>query len=100
MEKLNLIVSDKIFIPVANQPTAPEVTTPKKEFSSSLNDAIEKIDNLQVGADVEASKLAHGNGNIHETALAFEEADVALRLAVKVRNKGVEAYQEIMRIQV
>jgi flagellar hook-basal body complex protein FliE len=100
MEKLNLIVSDKLFIPVANKPITPEVNAPSKEFSSNLNDAIEKIDNLQVNADVEVSKLSHGNGNIHETALAFEEADVALRLAVKVRNKAVEAYQEIMRIQV
>ena len=100
MEKLNLIVSDKLFIPIADKPTTPEVNAPSKEFSSNLNDAIEKIDNLQVSADIEASKLSHGNGNIHETALAFEEADIALRLAMKVRNKGVEAYQEIMRIQV
>ncbi len=100
MEKLNLIVSDKLFIPVADKPITPQVEEPGKAFSTSLNDAIERVDGLQVNADVEASKLSHGEGNLHETALAFEEADVALKLAVKVRNKGVEAYQEIMRIQV
>ena len=100
MEKLNLIVSDRVFIPVADKPITPDVQGPENKFSASLDEAIEHVDGLQVNADIEASKLSHGNGNLHETALAFEEADVALKLAVKVRNKGVEAYQEIMRIQI
>ena len=44
--------------------------------------------------------VALGGGNLHETALALEKADVALRVLSKVRNKVVEAYQEVMRMGV
>ena len=37
---------------------------------------------------------------LHEAALALEKADVAFRLATKVRTKLVEAYQEVMRMTV
>jgi flagellar hook-basal body complex protein FliE len=44
--------------------------------------------------------VAKGAGNLHEMALALEKADVAMRLAVRVRNKVVDAYNEIMRMGV
>ena len=51
-------------------------------------------------ADRQADAIAHGAGNLHEVALAFEKADVAMRLAGRVRNKLVDAYNEIMRMSV
>ncbi len=44
--------------------------------------------------------MALGGGNLHETAIALEKADIAMRVATKVRNKLVEAYQEVMRMSV
>lgn len=70
------------------------------DFSRDLGQAIAAVDNLQVNADQEADKLAHGAGNIHEVSLALEKADVAMRLAIKVRNKVVDTYNEIMRMSV
>jgi len=69
-------------------------------FADLLGGAIGKVDALQTQADAESEKLALGGGNLHETALALEKADVALRVLTKVRNKVVEAYQEVMRMQV
>jgi flagellar hook-basal body complex protein FliE len=69
-------------------------------FEGELSKAISAVDRLQLEADREAEKVALGGGNLHETALALEKADVALRLATKVRNKLVEAYQEVMRMTV
>jgi flagellar hook-basal body complex protein FliE len=69
-------------------------------FADALGQAIQHVDGLQVAADREAAEVANGGGNLHETALALEKADVALRVATKVRNKLVEAYQEVMRMQV
>ena len=69
-------------------------------FESELGKAISAVDQLQTQADAEAEKVALGGGNLHETALALEKADVAMRLATKVRNKLVEAYQEVMRMSV
>ena len=100
METSNLIVVDNTFIPVVDKPIAPQVEGGAVDFSSSLNSAIDRVNNLQVEADIEVSKLAHGNGNIHESAIAFEQADVTMRLAMKVRNKAIEAYQEVMRMPI
>jgi flagellar hook-basal body complex protein FliE len=69
-------------------------------FEGELTKAISAVDQLQTQADAEAEKVALGGGNLHETALALEKADVAMRLATKVRNKLVEAYQEVMRMNV
>jgi len=45
---------------------------------------------LATGEDVE----------IHEVMIAMEEADVSLRVAIAVRDKLIESYQEVMRMQV
>jgi flagellar hook-basal body complex protein FliE len=73
---------------------------PGSGFEGELGRALGAVEGLQTNADQEAEKLALGGGNLHEAALALEKADVALRLATKVRNKLVEAYQEVMRMTV
>lgn len=82
------------------QSRAPSGAAAASTFAGELGKAISAVDSLQVKADAETEALARGGGNLHETALALEKADVALRVAVKVRNKVVEAYQEIMRMNV
>jgi flagellar hook-basal body complex protein FliE len=69
-------------------------------FADALGKALATTDRLQLDADGQAAEIARGGGNLHETAIALEKADVALRVATKVRNKVVEAYQEIMRMTV
>jgi flagellar hook-basal body complex protein FliE len=71
-----------------------------ESFADALGKAISGVDGLQRDADRSAEQVAMGGGNLHETALALEKADTAIRLAVKVRNKIVDAYQEIMRMSV
>jgi len=69
-------------------------------FASALGDAIQSLDAAQLEADAAARTLANGGGNLHETALALEKADISMRVATKVRNKVIDAYQEIMRMSV
>ena len=68
------------------------------QFGSELGKAIGEIDKMQVAADTQADAVARGGGNIHEMALSLEKADVAMRLAMRVRNKLVDTYNEIMRM--
>jgi len=68
------------------------------QFGSELGKAIGEIDKLQSAADTQADAVARGAGNIHEMALSLEKADVAMRLAMRVRNKLVDTYNEIMRM--
>jgi flagellar hook-basal body complex protein FliE len=69
-------------------------------FAETLGQALGTVDKLQLDADGQAAKVANGGGNLHEMSLALEKADVSLRLAVKVRNKLLDAYNEIMRMGV
>jgi len=69
-------------------------------FAETLGNALQKVDDMQVDADQQAEKVALGGGNLHEMSLALEKADVSMRLAMKVRNKMIDAYQEIMRMSV
>lgn len=69
-------------------------------FADQLGQAIGSVDRLQLDADAEATKVAQGGGNLHETALALEKADVSMRLMTRVRNKLVDFYQEVMRMSV
>lgn len=69
-------------------------------FADALGNALGEVEKLQLQADQEAEKSAMGAGNLHETALALEKADVSMRVMTKVRNKVVEAYQEVMRMSV
>ena len=71
------------------------------DFSTVLKGAIEDINNLQNKADEAITKVQLDNtASIHEAVIALEKADVSFRAMMQVRNKIVEAYQEVMRIQV
>ena len=71
-----------------------------------LVDAGGKIHGLQflrtqAQADQAIRELVAGrNKNIHETMLAIERADSSLKLMMQVRNKVLDAYREVMRMQV
>jgi flagellar hook-basal body complex protein FliE len=82
---------------------APAPATPAAggaSFADALGQALGQVEALQLQGDQQAALSAMGQGNLHETALALEKADVSMRLATKVRNKLVEAYQEVMRMSV
>jgi flagellar hook-basal body complex protein FliE len=81
-------------------PAATERAGGGSSFTDALGQAISSVDKLQVDGDKAAEQVALGGGNLHETALALEKADTAMRVALKVRNKIVDAYQEIMRMSV
>lgn len=67
---------------------------------SYLKTALNEVDTLQKEATLSASQLILGEEeNLHNTVLAYEKANLALQLTIEVRNKIVEAFQEIMRIQ-
>ena len=69
-------------------------------FADELGRALGAVEEAQLEADGEARKVALGGGNLHETAIALEKADISMRVLTKVRNKLVEAYQEVMRMTV
>lgn len=80
-------------------------TTPAQQmgnkFGDMLKTSIAEVNQAQISADHAAEQIAAGETkNLHGAMIKLEEADISLRLMVQVRNKAVEAYQEIMRMQV
>ncbi len=74
---------------------------PGGDFVGELKKAVEGVNRLQVEADGAVEGLNTGEAkNLHEVMIAMEKADISLRLTVQMRNKIVDAYQEIMRMQV
>ena len=70
-------------------------------FSNLLERAIGDVDAKLHAADEEKIKVLSGEtNNLHQAVIAMQEAGVAFSLMVEVRNKLVESYQELMRIQV
>ena len=73
----------------------------KNSFGSVLKDSIKEINQLQNTADQAIAKVELDNsGSIHEAMIALEKADISFRAMLQVRNKIVDAYQEVMRMQV
>lgn len=70
-------------------------------FGDTLKEAIQGVNQLQKDADKKMQDLATGKAkSIPDVMIATEKADIALKLMVQVRNKIIEAYQEVMRMQV
>ncbi len=71
------------------------------KFGEMLKTSMAEVNQAQISADHAAEQIAAGETkDLHGAMIKLEEADISLRLMVQVRNKAVEAYQEIMRMQV
>ena len=81
-------------------PSAPPATS-GQEFGNLVLDGIDRLEQVQDKSDQLAVKAATGDLNaIHDYTIAATEANVTTQLTVAVRNKAVEAFNEIMRMQV
>lgn len=72
-----------------------------RSFSDLLQQKLEELNSLQQQADALTQEYLAGQvQDVHQVMLALEQANLSLQLAMQVRNKVVEAYQEISRMQV
>lgn len=72
-----------------------------KTFGEFLQDSLSKVNALQQDANISMEKLASGESqNLHETLMAVEKADIAFRTMNQVRTKVLDAYREIMKMQI
>jgi len=77
-----------------------EVQKAGTDFMDFLNNELQKVDAMQKNADVASIALATGKTeDIHTVMIALEKASLSLGLTVEVRNKVLDAYNQIMRMQ-
>ena len=93
---------DQAALPQFNQLAAnPGVgAKPSQSFSEMLANSLTEVNSMQVEANKAIQKLASGQTkNIHETMLAVENAEIAFKTMNQIRMKVIEAYKEVMRMQ-
>jgi len=74
---------------------------PTQSFSSLLDNLVTEVNSKQLQARNVVQELQSGGDvPLHQAVIAMEEANVSFQLMVEVRNKMLEAYSEIMRMQV
>src|SRR5690606_5378335 len=69
-------------------------------FAEALGELIRTVDGATGEANVAINRMLDGTGDVHEAMIAMQRAEQMLELTVQVRNKLVQAYQEVMRMSV
>lgn len=70
-------------------------------FADALKNAVENVDEAQKAADGQIEAFVAGEQeNLHEVMIAMNEARLTFELMTEVRNRMLETYQELMRMQV
>ncbi|MGB7604250.1 MAG: flagellar hook-basal body complex protein FliE [Lutisporaceae bacterium] len=76
-------------------------STESVSFGEYLNSAIQQVSDLQLESEKLNESMALGlTDNLHQVMIASEKAEMALQFTMQVRNKIMDAYQEIMRMPI
>ncbi len=83
------------------RPATPAAGAPAPGFADTVKQGLEGVSGLEKTADQLTQQVAAGESvPIHELMTATAKASVGVEMLTQVRNRAVEAYQEIMRLQV
>jgi flagellar hook-basal body complex protein FliE len=69
-------------------------------FSKLLNEAVQQVNDVEKGSQGELQKFLSNESDLHSVMISLEKADLSFQVMMQVRNKIVQAYQEIMKSQV
>jgi flagellar hook-basal body complex protein FliE len=85
---------------LAGKNTAEETASGSTPFADLLTDSIGQVNQLEAQAHGAVSGLMTGSGvDVHQAMIATEKASMAFELALAVRNKAIQAYQQVMSMQ-
>jgi flagellar hook-basal body complex protein FliE len=77
----------------------PTESAGEADFMNTLRSAMDQVGQLQSEADGKVAQLLNGNGqDVHSAMIAVEKANLAFEMMVQVRNKIVQAYQQVSGI--
>jgi flagellar hook-basal body complex protein FliE len=100
IKRINLAELDQLGAAGAAQPSTPAQPSGSNSFPSMLGNLVGEVVQKQADASDTANALLSGkNVSLHQTMISMEEANVSFQLMVEVRNKLLDSYQELMRMQ-
>jgi len=84
----------------ATAPSAPMGTAPTANFGSLVSEGLAQVDRGLQASQIDLQRLAAGDaGSVHELMVRLEESRLALQVVLQVRNRLLESYQELSRMQ-
>ena len=93
-------ISSLRILPAEIEPIRPQAPAEDSEFMGTLRAAMNDLESVHAQAERKVSQLLEGNGmDVHSAMIAVEKAELSFQLMMQVRNKIVQAYQEIARMQ-
>ncbi len=91
----------QIPLPLPSPITGPGQARPTDAFATLLKDAVGRVEGLRSEASDAVGRALSGEGEeLHTAVLATQKAELGFELFLQVRNKVVQAYQEIMRMPI
>lgn len=106
---MEIVAAQPVVVSLDNQLFSPKKIETDQEstqkiadsFGQMFHQAINDVQTLQADSAEKTKKLLTGEiSDLHTMMIAGEKASISLQFVIQVRNKAVEAYQEIMRMQV
>lgn len=89
------------FAPLEGPARAGQTQPASESFGSVLSKMVSEVNDSQhAAAEAVRSLQSGGDVSLHQAVIAMEEANISFQLMVEVRNKMLEAYQELMRMQI
>jgi flagellar hook-basal body complex protein FliE len=87
-------------LPVA--PIAPPASSGAtgRSFGDSLQGLLSSVDSTAGEANTAVSDMVTGSGDVHHAMIALQQAEMTLQLTVQIRNKLMQAYQDVMRMSI
>ncbi len=97
---INPTVSALRILPVEPEIQPARIPGESSSFEENLRSAMDAVDQVSTRAHTQVSEFLQGNGtDVHSAMIAVEQAQLSFELMMQVRNKIVEAYQEVARMQ-
>ncbi|RLQ95749.1 flagellar hook-basal body complex protein FliE [Falsibacillus albus] len=97
-------IADSVLRPLDATKVQKNLETPNEaqaKFADFLKESLNAVNNSQVESNKLTEKMANGeNVDLHQVMIAAQKANITMQTTIELRNKAVEAYQEIMRMQV
>ena len=92
-------IASPIATPLA-RPTPNAAPAASGSFGDSLARLVNSVETSDQAANNAVQGMLDGTGDVHDAMIALQRAELTLQLTVQVRNKLVQAYQDIMRMPV
>ena len=78
----------------------PAADVPGAGFSGALGRVVDAVERTEAEANTAVTGMLSGTTDVHDAMIALQRADLTLQFSVQIRNKLVQAYNDIMRMPV